>query len=119
MGLFDRLPGRGQGEGLKGAGGDALSVVIDYVKQETVEPVKGLGRFLVFGVAGSLLLSTGAVLLLVAVLRVLQTQTGSALTGNLSWVPYGCVALLGVAVAAMALWRVAAGPARRRQGGPT
>ena len=59
-----------------------------YAKQETIEPVKGLGRFVAFGVAGSLLLGTGSVLLALAVLRALQTETGKIFGGSLSFVPY-------------------------------
>ena len=37
---------------------------------------------------GSLALTVGAVLLLLAGLRALQTETGTSFTGNLSWLPY-------------------------------
>lgn len=100
---------------LKEAGGDAFRVAIDYVKQETLEPIKGLGRFLAFGVAGSVLLAVGLVLLLVALLRALQTETGTTLTGNLSWVPYGCVAVVALVVMGVLAWRVTRGPAVKRQ----
>lgn len=74
-----------------------------YAKQEVVEPVKGLGRFLAFGVAGSLLLGVGAVLLSLAGLRALQTETGGTFDGNLSWAPYlivlaGCAVLIVLAM---------------------
>jgi len=36
---------------LQETGVDTVQVVIDYVRQETVEPLKGVGRFLIFGVA--------------------------------------------------------------------
>lgn len=100
---------------LRDLGGDALQVALDYAKQETVGPLQGLARFLVFGVAGSILLVTGLVLLLVGLLRVLQTETGTALSGNLSWVPYGCVAVVALVLIGLAAWRVARGPAARRR----
>jgi predicted Co/Zn/Cd cation transporter (cation efflux family) len=70
-----------------------------YAKQETVEPLKGLARWVGFGVAGSLLLGIGGVLLLLASLRALQTESGDLFDGNWSFVPYlivllGCVALV-------------------------
>jgi len=60
----------------------------DYAKQETVGPLKGVGRYVAFGLAGSILLSLAGVMFVMAGLRALQTQTGTALTGNLSWIPY-------------------------------
>ncbi len=59
-----------------------------YAKQETIDPLKGLGRFLGYGVGGAILFALGSILLLLAGLRALQTETGTTFTGNLSWVPY-------------------------------
>jgi hypothetical protein len=67
--------------------GELRELVISYAKQETVDPLRQLGRFLAFGLAGALLLSLGGVFLVVGILRVLQTQTGSAFDGNWSFVP--------------------------------
>ncbi len=72
-------------------------LVIAYAKQETVGPLRGVGRSIALGVAGSLVLSVGLVLLTLAVLRALQTETGSTFDGNWSWAPY-VLTLLGVAV---------------------
>jgi hypothetical protein len=74
-----------------------------YVKQETVEPMKGLGRQLAMGLAGSLLLSIGLVLFALAGLRALQTETGDTFDGSWSWAPYlialaGTTAVIGLAV---------------------
>lgn len=66
-----------------------------YAKQETVEPIKGLGRYAAFGVLGSVLLSLGLVMLLLGGLRALQTETGDTFDGNWSWAPY-LIALVGV-----------------------
>ena len=99
---------------LRRSGEDATGLVIDYVKQETVEPVKALGRFVAYGLAGSFLISVGLVLLLVALLRALQTET-TAFSGNLSWLPYLIVIAVALALAALAAWRITAGPAKRRR----
>jgi hypothetical protein len=48
------------------------------------------------------------------VLRLLQTETGSALTGDWSWVPYAVVIILGVIVIGVAVWRITAGPGEAR-----
>jgi Putative Actinobacterial Holin-X, holin superfamily III len=107
--------GSGDGSGgVRASGNDALRLTIDYVKQETLEPVKKLGRFLLWGVVGSLLLCIGVVLLLVGVLRLLQGETG-AFHGNLSWLPYVIVIFVALGLAGLAGWRIVAGPAQRKQ----
>jgi hypothetical protein len=90
-----------------------VDLVVEYFKQETLTPLQGLGRFLVFGITGAVALALGVVLLLLAVLRVLQTETG-AFHGNLSWVPYIIVTVLAAAVIALAAWRIGRGQAERR-----
>ena len=100
--------------GLRHAGDDAFQLTVDYLKQETVQPIKGLGRFLYMGIAGSFFLAGGILLILIGILRLLQTETGTALTGDLSWVPYVAVMVLGIAVIGIAAWRITAGPARER-----
>jgi len=72
-------------------------LTIQYAKQETIEPLKGLGRFLAAGVIGSFALGIGLVLWVLAALRALQTETGDHLTGHLTWVPY-VVALLACGI---------------------
>lgn len=87
---------------------ELLDLAKGYAKQETVEPLRSIGRYLSFGTAGALLLAVGVVLLMLAGLRALQTQTGSTFGGNLSWIPYGIVlvvALLLVAIAAARITR--------------
>lgn len=77
-----------------------------YAKQETIDPLKGLGRFLGYGVGGAIALGIGVVLLLLSGLRALQTETGSTFTGNLSWAPYLIVVAAGLVLIALALLRV-------------
>ena len=64
---------KGTRKGIRQSGGDAVQLAIAYLKQETLGPLSGLGRFLLYGIAGSLAIAVGTVILLVAVLRVLQT----------------------------------------------
>ncbi len=79
-----------------------VSEVVDllkrYARQELLGPLQGALRWLGMGLAGSLVLMVGLVLLMLAMLRALQTETGSVFTGNLSWIPYllTVVALAGV-----------------------
>ena len=90
--------------------GEVVSELVDltkaYAKQETVDPLKGLGRYLAYGLAGSLLLAIGVILLALAGLRVLQTETGTTFTGNWSWAPY-LITLVGAAlVIGVSFWAV-------------
>jgi hypothetical protein len=86
--------------------GELWKLLVTYVKQETVEPIRGLGRFVAVGMASTLALGTGLTLLALAGLRALQTETGATFRGNLTWVPYAACAggsLLVVAAAAGAV----------------
>jgi hypothetical protein len=95
-------------KGVVGKGQDVWQLVVAYAKQETVEPLKGLGRWIGAGAGGSLLIATGVSLLLLAALRALQTETGTSFTGNLSWIPYLIVLVGAAAVAALSFWAVKA-----------
>lgn len=78
-------------------------LVVAYAKQETLDPIRDLGRFLAFGVSGSLALGVGVCLLLLGGLRLLQSETGDAFTGHWSWVPYVTVLAAAGVVVALAL----------------
>ncbi len=90
-------------------------LVKDYGKQETIDPLKSIGRFVGFGAPGSLLLALGVLLLSLGALRGLQIRTGPIgrhLTGSLNWVPYAVtlvVALLLILLAVKAIGRTSKG----------
>jgi len=92
---------------------NARTLAVGYVREETVDPLKRLGRFFVFGTLGALAIAAGSVFLLVGLLRILQTET-SVFRGNLSWLPYVFVALAAISGIAVLVWRVGSGDARRR-----
>lgn len=87
---------------------DLKEMVVAYAKQETVEPLKGLGRYLGYGLGGSVMVALGVVLLGMAGLRALQTETGTTFTGNWSFAPYFIV-LVGLAVIIALLARAITG----------
>ena len=97
--------------------GELWELVVAYFKQETVEPLKNLRRFVLLGVLGSFCLGIGLVVLVVAALRVMQTQTGAHLRQNLSWIPYAImiVVCLTVAGAAMAAWARSGNPGKEER----
>lgn len=66
-------------------------MVVEYVKQETVVPLRQLGRYVGFGIIGSFFLGLGVVLLGVGGLRAVQTETSDTFAGDWSWAPYGIV----------------------------
>lgn len=82
---------------------DIATMVVQYVKQETLDPIRGLGRFVAFGAAGVVVGGLGVVLLLLGGVRLLQTETGSAFRGHLSFLPYVFALVVCGAVAAGAL----------------
>ncbi|HUP69494.1 MAG TPA: hypothetical protein VM142_06725 [Acidimicrobiales bacterium] len=87
------------------------AMVLTYVKQETIVPIRGLGRFIALGLAGSVTLSVGLLLLSLALLRALQTET-TAFSGDWSWAPYGITLIASGLVAALAA-RAITGQKRR------
>ena len=66
-----------------------------------------------FGVSGSIALSVGVLLLLLALLRALQTETGSTFTGHLSWLPYLITAAAALVVLGLSVWRITKTPPAR------
>ena len=88
---------------LPGEAQELFQLVVGYAKQETIDPVKNLGRFVGYGLAGALLGSLGAVLLLLGGLRLLQTETGDVFDGNWTFVPYLVVLAISGAIAAGAM----------------
>lgn len=82
---------------------DLWQLVRDYAKQETIDPLKSIGRFIGYGLGGAAALGLGTIFAILAVLRALQTETGSKLTGSLDWVPYLVAFLLSLVVVVVAV----------------
>ncbi|MEM7142117.1 MAG: hypothetical protein AAF548_13925 [Actinomycetota bacterium] len=67
---------------------DVFDLIKAYARQETIEPLQPAKRWIAMGIGGSLLLMLGSISLTLALLRVLQEEGPSWMTGNLSWMPY-------------------------------
>ena len=106
------MPERNASKSLPTLGVELKDMVVAYAKQETVVPLKNLGRFVAFGVAGSLLLALGLVLLVLAVLRALQTELASTFDGDWTFAPYLLTLLVCAMIAALAARAI--GTAKRR-----
>ena len=68
--------------------GELKDMTVSYAKQETIDPLRSIGRFIGFGVTGSFVLGVGLCMLGLGFLRLLQTETDDTFTGNWSWAPY-------------------------------
>ncbi len=69
---------------------DLQKMLVSYAKQETVEPLKALGKYLGLGLAGSFSLFLGIFFLGLGVLRLMQSETGDQFDGGGGWsmIPY-------------------------------
>jgi hypothetical protein len=77
-------------------------LVVAYAKQETVDPLKGLVRYVAYGIAGALLIGVGVTFVAIGALRALQgDRLGPHFTGNWSWAPYAIVVVGAFVIAAL------------------
>jgi len=88
-------------------------LALRYIKEETVQPLKEMGRFVLWGALGSLLVGFGYFLLLFGALRFLQEQF-KVLDGTLSFIPYLVVVVLAALVIGLTFRRIVSGTAKRR-----
>jgi drug/metabolite transporter (DMT)-like permease len=98
-------------EALPNEARELVDLVIAYTKQETVDPLKRLGKTVAFGVAGAMLVGIGGVFLALSALRALQSETDFFEEHNLTWAPYLILTVLLVIGAAVS-W-VGLGPGKK------
>ena len=80
-------------------------MIRDYVKQETLDPLRGVGRWLAWGIIGAVAIIFGAVVGLIGLLRLLQAEIFSQPNG-FTWIPYLIVVVAGVAMIWLSLTRI-------------
>jgi hypothetical protein len=78
-------------------------LVVRYVREQTLIPLQKLGRYIGFGVLGSLLLGFGVLFLGMSGLRALQEETGDTFSGDWSWVPY-LIMFIALILGAALVW---------------
>ena len=79
---------------------EVQQLLIDYAKQETIEPLKTLGRYLGLGIAGALVIFLGVFFVGLATLRLLQSLDAFEGGSWMSTLPYVVtIAVLGLAIA--------------------
>lgn len=100
--------------------GELKDLVVGYAKQETIDPLKSLGRYVGFGAAGGTCVGIGVVLLTMALLRGLQTidainQLDRVHGGTWSWVPYVGALVWLLLISGLAASAAKRGAAKRRK----
>ncbi len=86
---------------------ETVQLLKDYVRQETLGPLKGAGRWIALGVVGALLIGGGTAFLALGALRMIQTEWPSTFAGRwMSLVPYGSALVFCLIVAGLALLRI-------------
>ncbi len=91
---------------------EVRDLFVRYLKEQTVQPLKDLGRFVAFGALGSVFVAFGLVIGLIGLLRMFQALF-PVLDGSLSFIPYLIVVVLGVIIGALFVQRIFAGASRR------
>ena len=86
--------------------GGVVELVKAYATQETLGPLKGAGRWLAMGTIGAALLGLGLSLVLLGILRLLQTEWTRSASGSLSWLAYLIVLVICLGLAALAISRI-------------
>jgi len=86
--------------------GEVIDYVKAYAKQETLGPLKGAGNWLGYGFAAAATLGIGLVLMLLGLLRLLQTEWDRSASGNLSWLAYLIVLVVASVLLALTLQRI-------------
>jgi uncharacterized membrane protein len=77
---------------------ETFDLVVQYIKQETVEPLRGAGRWLGFGLVAAHAIILASLFLLLGVLRLLQS--------GWSWAPYLITAVVGILLVVWSLSRI-------------
>lgn len=81
-------------------------LVVGYARQETVDPLRSLGRYLGFGLGGAILVGLGSILLLLALLRGLQSWDALDGTGTMSLIPYAATLVAALVIVGLAGYRI-------------
>jgi hypothetical protein len=96
-------PRKGDGSSI----GEVIELVKGYVRQETVGPLKGAGRWLAFGAVGALALAIGVAFIVLGVLRLLQHEFAPTFRGRwMGLLPYLAALVTAVVVIGLAASRI-------------
>lgn len=85
---------------------ELFDLVVAYARQETVEPLRGAGRWILWGLTSMFFISVGMVLVALGLLRAVQDVLGDTFDGTWSFVPYVIGTAFAVMVVAVAATQV-------------
>lgn len=85
---------------------DVVDSVKQYARQETLDPLRGAGRWLAFGLLATLCLGLSMVFGVLAVLRLVQDLGDSVFDASLSWIPYLVAFVVNALLVALAFSRI-------------
>jgi MFS family permease len=85
-----------------------LEMLLNYIKTETLKPIKGAGRWISFGLLAALSLSIGIVLGAIGILRLTQTLFFED-SNSWSWSSYLIALLVCVGVVLIAVSKIRKG----------
>lgn len=85
--------------------GEMYDLVRDYVKQETLDPIRGAGRWMAWASLGAVALTLGLLFLMVGLLRLTQAELFAKDSG-LSWIPYLVVVFVSLILVTISCSRI-------------
>jgi hypothetical protein len=77
--------------------GEMYDLLRDYVKQETLDPIRGAGRWMAWAALGAVSLILGVTFLMVGLLRLVQSELFNSNDGK-TWIPYLIVVVVSLAL---------------------
>ena len=88
--------------------GELWELLKAYAKQETIDPLKGLGWYLALGVSAALATAIGVGLLLLGLLRLIQEEGHRTIdsSADSSWIPYLLVFVAATVIVALLVRRI-------------
>ena len=87
---------------------ELYDLVVNYARQQTIDPIRGIGRWLIFGLIAAVLMSIGLVLGMLGVLRLIQI-TAIGESNGWSWMGYFITIIACIAVCWLAVSRIRRG----------
>lgn len=90
---------------------ESIQIVKDYVRQETLGPLRGAGRWIGFGLGGAISIAVGTAFLVLGVLRMFQTEMAGTFAGRwMSLLPYAIGLVFCLLVIALSFARISRQP---------